>query len=478
MGSLPEPFWAEDGLALHVGDCREVMAALEPESASCVVTSPPFWGLRSYKCEPTIWGGDPDCPHALGAGPVDGETYAGRKRDDGVSRQETPEAWVKGKPVSTGRHDQDRDTRHTDGRNPATQNLVGCPSQIVEGGATCSLCGAWRGQLGLEPTVAAYIEHTMEWMREVKRVLRKDGVFWLDIDDSRGSAGGQRSYGSHDGQTGRGPTGGARPAFKPKSLCLIPQRIALAAQEDGWIVRSQIVISTWMPESAKDRPTDAYRTVLMLVKSPHYWYDAQAVRVAGSGWHGGIESARYEVLRGKLDTYDAPSDGQRNLGNLWLDLPPSSSALPGEHFATFPLAQPERCIRASCPAVVCAKCGKARVRIAKVKERVLKREPAHAPNSGPTKVDSSGWEPPCPETLGWTDCGHDAYEPGLVLDPFAGTCTTLIAARMLGRRAIGIELSEHYAAQAVKRLTLGDKAMRRLADARRAGAEQGVMFGG
>lgn len=49
--------WQQNGLTLYHGDCREVMAALPAESVSCVITSPPFWGLRAYACEPSIWGG-------------------------------------------------------------------------------------------------------------------------------------------------------------------------------------------------------------------------------------------------------------------------------------------------------------------------------------------------------------------------------------------------------------------------------------
>ena len=343
-----------------------------------------------------------------------------------------------------------------------------------------------------------YIEHTMDWIREVKRVLRKDGVFFLDIGDSRGSQGGYRSAGSHDGGTGRGSTGGVR----AKSLCLIPQRIAIACQDDGWIVRSQIIIPSWMPESAKDRPTDAYRTVLMLCKSPKYWYDAQAVRqpMAASslarisqpglaGQTGGDKQQAYEgsgnanraadMVRSLVD-----NGGTKNLPDIW-DIPPA--AYPDAHFATFATEEPEMCIKASCPEAICVKCGKPRVRIA---DHKAGNRNSHCPkdaalislgiHGGNSQLHGPGWrkqEPGHDDTLGWSDCGcGEGFAPGLVLDPFVGTGTTAIAARRLGRKVIGIDASEDYLKQAVTRLTVGDAGIRRMVAARRQSAEQGVMF--
>jgi len=420
-------YYEADGVTLLLGDCRQVMRELPAESVSCIVTSPPFWGLRKYECPDSVW--------------ADG----------------------------------------------------------------------WRGQLGLEPTVQLYIEHTMAWIREVKRVLRKDGVFWLDIGDSRGGSGkGQMGDGSQGRAgskqaTNEGSVTGGLPigqGAKPKSLCLIPQRIAIACQDAGWIVRSQIIIPSWMPESAKDRPTDSYRTVLMLVRSPRYWYDAQAVRqpLAESsiarisqpgldGQRGGDKQQAYEgsgnanraadMVRSLVD-----NGGTKNLPDIW-DIPPA--AYPDAHFATFCVEEPERCIRASCPEAICVKCGKPRVRMVKhqpsgrdthcPKDAALIEAGIHGANSRLHGPDWRNQEPGTDDTLGWTDCGCNAgWTPGLVLDPFIGTGTTAIAARKLGRRCIGIDASEDYLKQAVARLAVGDSGIRRMVAARRAGAEQGVMF--
>ncbi len=447
-----KPNYEDEDVTLFHGDCREVMATLPAESVSCMMTSPPFWGLRSYKCEPTIWGGGlgHDEPHEWGEGiERQDERYTGRRRWQHIGE----EAQAAGTKV------RDLDP-----------NAWGHPK--VADTATCSLCGAWRGQLGLEPTVQLYIEHTMEWLRACKRVLRKDGVLWLDIDDSRGDM--------------------------PKSLCLIPQRIAIAAQDDGWIVRSWIIIPSWMPESAKDRPTDAYRSVLMLIKNKRYWYDGQAVRVEGAeniGWEDSHERKSFsgdgsgeliQAHEGLRFGEGKEPDGLRNLGNVWDDIPPA--AYPDAHFATFAAEEPERCIKASCPAEICVKCGKARVRVVTRRGPTTTQVNREMPAlSGRAYQEGIGqnldYRGPHTqtvqdvETLGWTDCGCGAgFEAGTVLDPFIGTGTTAIAARKLNRKCIGIDGSEEYLQQAVTRLTVGDSGVRRIVEARRAGAEQGMLL--
>ena len=109
-------------------------------------------------------------------------------------------------------------------------------------GNFCSLCGAWKGAYGLEPTPEMYIEHTIEILREIRRVLRKDGVVFWNVGDSYAA---NRSYQVTDSKwRDVGNTKGSRvpKGLKPKDLCLIPFRVAIAAQEDGWWVRSVIYI--------------------------------------------------------------------------------------------------------------------------------------------------------------------------------------------------------------------------------------------
>ena len=186
----------------------------------------------------------------------------------------------------------------------------------------CSICGAWKGQLGLEPTPEMYIDHIVEICQEIRRVLRKDGVFFLNIGDSYVSNPGNRtkvggfqanpsqaraeaespmamnkrgglvqSYGEWTGQKARNGDGEFKKRgmsrigirhhiLKSKDLCLIPFRLAIALQEDGWWVRSVIIWSkpNPMPESVSDRPSESHEYILMLTKSARYYFDQEAVR--------------------------------------------------------------------------------------------------------------------------------------------------------------------------------------------------------
>jgi DNA modification methylase len=338
------------------------MAAMEPDSVSCCVTSPPYWGLRKYEVEPTIWGGSPDCPHRLEAVPTSAAGYAGRQRwqHEGVSRQETPEAWEShGSRQQRNRNKQSGSTLRDGTGEPWTE---GTALLEIDQGGTCALCGGWRGHYGCEPSISMYVEHTIEVLRAIRRVLRADGCVWWDIDDSRGGSG-KGSADQHPGPkqaTNAGSVAGLRPTREmPKSLCLIPQRVAIAAQEDGWTVRSQIVIPSWMPESAKDRPTDAYRVLLMLTRSKKYWSDFYAVRVASCGRDNSIGPDNIlhnlGIVRPDGDSHTALTewqpDGLRWLGNVWDDIPPAAhpSSPSFRHFATMPLAEAERCILAKRP---------------------------------------------------------------------------------------------------------------------------------
>ena len=285
------------------GDCLDWLGMLPDNSAHCCITSIPYWGLRDYQTPPVVWGGDAECEHEW--------------RDERI--KEGPKKWD----TSTGQRYPVQTTELT-----------------VSQGKFCSLCGAWRGDLGLEPTPELYVEHVVMIFREVRRVLRHDAVLWLNIGDSYAASGGahkpdhanpgisksaDRSGVPHFGERGEPGHYLAPPGLKPKDLCGIPWRVAFALQADGWWLRSDVIWSkpNPMPESVTDRPTRSHEYVFLFTKSARYWYDADAVReppTVLSDWPGSWKRARLasptekrtEGFVGETN----PSAG-RNLRSVW-----------------------------------------------------------------------------------------------------------------------------------------------------------------
>lgn len=278
------------------------------------------------------------------------------------------------------------------------------------------------GQIGLEPTMQEYLETMVVVCQEIKRVLKPQGTFWLNIGDSYAGSG---RGGNPDGGTKQSTNAGSpgvgvlyglseqdreaerrrikaqfeaqrQAGLKPKDLCMIPNRLAIMLQDDGWYVRSEII---WhkpnpMPESVRDRPTCAHEKVWLLTKSAKYFYDAGAIVEEG------VIPAGTKGAKGSKERFETPGvnsrppeykvyDGKRNARNVWTIAPRPYS---GAHFATMPPALAERCIKAGCP-------------------------------------------------IG-----------GVVLDPFGGAGTTGLVATRLGRRAVSIELNEKYIGLATQRL--------------------------
>jgi DNA modification methylase len=143
------------------------------------------------------------------------------------------------------------------------------------------------GQLGLERTPEEYVEKLVSIFREVKRVLRDDGTCWLNLGDSywanrgeNGESGGQGST-ALSGRINQVRDGGRTHAYlKPKDLCMIPARVAIALQQDGWYLRSEIIWAkkNCMPESVTDRPTRSHEYIFLLSKSSSYYYDFEAIK--------------------------------------------------------------------------------------------------------------------------------------------------------------------------------------------------------
>lgn len=476
--------WSHGPVQIIEGDVRVRLRDLPGESVQCVVTSPPYWGLRVYGTAPQVWSGRSDCEHAWG------DTL--RVHKGGANG---------GGPVMNG-------------RDPSAREAA----REFSAGALCRACGAWRGELGLEPTVALYLDHIVDIFRDVRRVLRSDGTLWLNLGDSHFSAG----YSNHaiNSEEWKADMNGdkrpsrqqdlirSNPELKPKDLLGMPWRIALALQADGWWLRADII---WhkpnpMPESVTDRPTRSHEYVFLLAKSAHYFYDAHAIRERAvsegnrtpAGWDTGEGAHRRLVGRyargsgNKARVFGSNENGipndhrgrgvpwtpngyGRNKRSVWT-IP--TEAFPEAHFATFPEALVEPCIKAgTSEAGACKVCGCSCRRIGIDRAhasgsgrsgnapRGKRVEPLQGGGTtgdvrnGPVRSERTvGWEPGCA-------CPESALnpEPCIVLDPFAGSGTTLLVAAKLGRRAVGIELKTEYADMAKARLSAW-RGQERLAD--------------
>lgn len=181
-------------------------------------------------------------------------------------------------------------------------------------------------QIGAEPTVDEFVESLVTIFRELRRTLRKDGTFWLNIGDSYTSGG--RTWRQSDKklpQRGMNYRPDTPAGLKKKDLIGVPWRLAFALQADGWYVRSDII---WykpnvLPESVKDRPSRSHEHIFLLTKDEKYFYD--------------YESAREPIHAGKNN------GKKRNGRDVWQI---NTEAFPEAHFATFPRALVIPCLQA------------------------------------------------------------------------------------------------------------------------------------
>ena len=323
-----------------VGDVREKLATLPDESVHCIITSPPYWGLRDY----------------------------------GVS-----------------------------------------------------------GQIGLESDFRDYIAIMVEVFRQVKRVLRSDGTCWLNLGDT----------------------------YKSKELCGIPWRVVFALQENGWHLRQDIIWNkpSTIPESVTDRCTKSHEYLFLLTKSPQYFYDFVAIQETSvSGPSIGRDRSAESYNKCAYPGGDRFSPGAREYGDkrnkrsVWTI---STQPFSGAHFAVFPTALVEPCIKAGTSEKgVCSNCGTPWIRYRKRQTMIIARS-ARTHTLGRTRSSGTVLENNKIETIDWIaacSCKNSEIIPSTVLDPFSGSGTVGLVAGMLHRNSICIELNPEYANMAMNRI--------------------------
>ena len=445
---------------IYQGHALDVLRTFPDGCVDTIITSPPYWGLRDYGDDTrVIWDGQKNCEHIFG---------------EKITKHDNLR--FRGKNAVVG--------------NNKNQDI--CSNNKVKTGF-CYKCGAWYGQLGLEPTLLRYLRHLLQITAELKRVLKPTGVlFWNHGDSYGGSGCGTNDYKTEASRSIQGigkntnlsKTGGITQGFMSKCMVMQNYRLILKMiDEQGWILRNDIkwVKPNHMPSSVKDRFANGYEPVFMLVKNKKYWFDLDAVREP----HKDVSIAR--ATRGVSDThkYSSGAPGQqlhsginkprtnwkhqsteeheksllhpagKNPGDIWIiPTQPFSEA----HFATFPEKLIAPMIKCACPEWICKKCGKARVRITKKSKR--DELYTYQKVGIPGESNQRGKRERCgqyqAETIGWTDCGCNAgWRQGIALDPLMGSGTVPKMTRLLHRRYVGIEISKKYIKIENRRLAQG-----------------------
>jgi site-specific DNA-methyltransferase (adenine-specific) len=265
------------------------LKSLPDNSIDTIITSPPYYNLRSYNTEPVIFSEHDDCEHEF-------------------------EDFKYMNPHAAGSA-----LKATVGNN---KRLL---TKFVIEHSICKKCGAFKGELGHEPTLEMYIKNLVLIFKEAHRVLKPQGSLWVNIGDVYG---------------------------KNKSLCQVPNRFAIAMTDFGWILRNEII---WhkpnaMPESVQDRFTIDFEKMFFFVKQPDYYFEKQYEPLLSGDWEnmppiGGIKKAG-----GDNETYSGNTPPSNELGRnkrtVWsISTQPYSEA----HFATYPFELIETPIKSTCP---------------------------------------------------------------------------------------------------------------------------------
>ncbi|MCC6680507.1 MAG: site-specific DNA-methyltransferase [Phycisphaeraceae bacterium] len=449
---------------VHCMGALEGLQQLPNNSVDVVVTSPPYWSLRDYGESTTmIWDGNPTCEHDFSCREPWGHLI--KRRTGGTRRAK----------ISRDQKGLGHFETH---------------SHI------CGQCGAWRGQLGMEPNFAMFVKHLLDIFDEVKRVLKPHGTCWVNLGDTYGGC----STTAHYAARRKGKTsilkddlsylqavGHCRGRWD-KCLVGVPERFMLGMVERGWTLRNKII---WhkpnhIPNSARDRFTNSWEYLLLFVKSKRYYFDLDAVRQPHKRGTPQAERDYRRMMAGRqrfkgkfaeLGLGGSMLGGHpkgKNPGDVMWVSPQQSrkvatdsvrgwasksghehtherkyalgtnedywSIATGSHHvfhpAMFPEALVERPIKTT-PLLVCNSCGQPQTFL-----------------PTPRKLGKGATE-----TAKWTggcQC-NSGYRKALVLDPFMGAGTTAVVARKLGRDFIGFEINPEFVSMAERRLARLDE---------------------
>ena len=305
---MTTPYYRDEQVTLWLGDALDVLRTLPDESVDCIVTSPPYYGLRSY----------------------------------------TPDLLVR-------RSDLTRDERQRFLHEMNKLDLLRNPPRYSRPEIPAELMDLFQpAEYGAEKTPAEYVVTMRAVFAEAKRVLAKDGTCWINLGDSYYSGKGEPTQPDLKNvarRPGKRVLDGPSFGLARKNLIGIPWRVAFALQDDGWTLRNDVI---WhkpnaMPESIGDRLATRYEHVFLLTRSARYWFDLDAIRVPHmASTLAAAQRARspYTTPGQKPNTKSRPTgEHGANPGDLWGI---NTRPYPEAHFAVMPIELPVRCIKAGC----------------------------------------------------------------------------------------------------------------------------------
>ena len=227
----------------------------ENNSIQAIITSPPYWALRKYNIPDVLIGGDKNCNHDFNV------THRPLRDKSGMPSNNSILA-----------------VKHVEAVESTRNIFYGI----------CNKCGCWKGQYGIESNFIgehSYLEHTKLWMQEAIRCLKDDGILFVNVGDSYGTVSGTMGKGKWKSPKLSDDANESMPE-KPninrhKCKCLIPERVAIMAVDELNLICRNIII--WhkvnhLPESVGDRFTKSYEHILMLVKNQKYQFFLDPIR--------------------------------------------------------------------------------------------------------------------------------------------------------------------------------------------------------